>query len=196
MISLPVQLGDRVIVPVRLTDSSNRPNGKTAIAFGSVTVNYAKYGVSAAASVARAAYTVVSADWAELDATNMPGIYAFQLPAAAVNTLGSVVIRFSGTGFDDYNLWIKVVPWTPGNIRVISMKADQEVSGRKIAAGAISHLRVAVKGEIATDWTTVLNTFYTTFSYFNIGDVQFGGYAEVKTTEPTDATSFTAAATP
>lgn len=36
----------------------------------------------------------------ELDAVNMPGIYTFNLPSSLFDTLGYVVLRFAGVGFD------------------------------------------------------------------------------------------------
>lgn len=183
-----VQIGDRISIPVMLIDSTSRPSGKTGIAFGSVTVNYIKITSQTASSNTRTSYTPVSADWSEVDATNTPGIYMFQLPAAMVNTAGTLVVRFSGTGFDDYRALLRVVPWTQGNIRITAAKADNAIAARNVAAGALSHVKVEVKSETASDWTTVIGTYYTVFAYFGSGDIDSGAYTETKSTAPSETT--------
>jgi hypothetical protein len=90
-------------LPVRLVDTTTNL-GKTGVAAGSVTAYYYRQGAAAAVSITVSALTNLNdahADggWKEVDATNMKGIYRFDVPDAAFATGADfVVISIQVTG--------------------------------------------------------------------------------------------------
>jgi hypothetical protein len=75
----------------------------TGLVFGDVTAYVSKNGS------APVAYTLTGSNFNEISAANMPGFYHVDFTATETNTLGEVVITFSGGTFDTYALRAQVI---------------------------------------------------------------------------------------
>lgn len=136
-----------VSVPILLRKTADSTE-LTGIASGSVTASYLRQGatrtaitVSALGSVG-AAYS--SGGWIEVDATNMPGVYRFDLPDAAVAAgVDWVVIAIKvATAFlfvERYNLDVAAIS-AGGAIKVQSGTGTDQIdlTGGKVDIGKIS----------------------------------------------------------
>ncbi len=94
--------------------------GKTGLAFNTASLKayYRKGATGSATSITLATQTVggafSSGGFVEVDATNMPGLYRFDIPNAAIDTAGFVHIVFSGaTGMAPVTLRIQCVSFDP-----------------------------------------------------------------------------------
>lgn len=81
-------------LPVLMVDSSDLFTGKTAIAFGSVTVKLMKAGGSAWTTK-----TMTSGNWTEID----DGLYMISFTAAELDTLGNFNYIAQAAGAVDYH---------------------------------------------------------------------------------------------
>ena len=86
-----------------LNSSSTVGAGLTGLVFNSagLTCYYRKGALGAATSVTLATLALITTPWAtggfkEVDATNMPGLYRFDIPNLALDTAGITVIYFKG----------------------------------------------------------------------------------------------------
>jgi hypothetical protein len=86
-----------------LNSSSTVGAGLTGLVFNSagLTCYYRKGALGAATSVTLATLALITTAWStggfkEVDATNMPGLYRFDIPNAALDTAGITVIYFKG----------------------------------------------------------------------------------------------------
>src|SRR5574343_331826 len=103
-------------VVVRGTDGG----GKTGLAHTDVTASYVREGgtrtaITLAAGTAGDAYS--SGKWAEVDATNMKGVYQLHIPNAALATgVDRVTIGLQATGMIDYEKGIALNVATPADL--------------------------------------------------------------------------------
>lgn len=116
------------IIEVLLRDATTG-QGKPAIAFGTVTAYYMREGAAAALTITMVSAvlgTYTSGGWVEVDATNLPGLYQFGIPNAAL-----------ASGADAATLFFQVSGALNRAIRVvtsrITVNADQ-ISGSAVAA--------------------------------------------------------------
>jgi len=100
------------VVEVVLRDSSTGM-GKTGLAYGSVSASYCREGgtrqaITLASGSAGDAYS--SGKWAEVDATNMPGVYQLHIPDAALASgAAAVTIALKATGVIDKAIRISLL---------------------------------------------------------------------------------------
>lgn len=94
--------------------------GKTGIAYNAASFKayYRKGATGSATAITLATQTVggafSSGGWVEVDATNMPGLYRFDIPNAAIDTAGFTHIVFSGaSGMAPVTLRIQCVAFDP-----------------------------------------------------------------------------------
>jgi len=158
---------------VTLYDSSTGV-GKTGVAFGSVTAYYYRQGASTAVnfspSSTLAANNTAHADggWREVDSTNMPGVYRFDVTDAFWAT-GSdwVHLNMRSSGCDEVNITYPLdvfVVDSSGRIQIQSGTSAGQVSltsgiaavnvtqcgGSAVAAGAIPNVAAAANGGLPT----------------------------------------------
>ena len=85
--------------------NSSTGQGLTGVSHSSVTAKYWREGASAGSSITMQSGTAglhFSGSWTELDSTNMPGVYQFSVPDAALATgADAVTISFTVTGAID-----------------------------------------------------------------------------------------------
>ena len=92
------------IIEVMLRDSTTG-QGKTGVAHGSVTASYVREGatrtaITLASGTVGDAYS--SGKWAEVDATNMPGLYQLHIPDGALATpVNAVTLQLKSSGVID-----------------------------------------------------------------------------------------------
>lgn len=99
---MEIKQNTAIRVPVRLVNSVTGA-AMTGVAFGSVTAYLQKQGTAPAAK------TMASADWFELDATNMPGVYDLLLSSTDTNTVGFLKYSVSVAGGDPYFGLLEIV---------------------------------------------------------------------------------------
>lgn len=141
------------IVNLFILDSmSTTGAGKTGLAFNSasLTAYYAKPGAAAAAitlvtQTPTGAYS--SGGFVEIDATNMPGWYRFDIPNAVLSSTPSAQIHFKGAaGMVPLPIEIEVVAYDPLNATNLGLSnLDAAISSRStFAGGAVASVTGAV----------------------------------------------------
>lgn len=112
--------------------------GKTGLAYNTASLKayYRKGATGSATSITLATQTVggafSSGGFVEVDATNMPGLYRFDIPNAAIDTAGFVHLVFSGaSGMAPVTLRIQCVAFDPEDTVRLGLTALPNV-----AAGA------------------------------------------------------------
>ena len=99
------------MIEVMVRDSTTG-QGKTGLAYGSVTFSYWREGAATgvtATCVNAALGTWTTKGWKEVDATNQKGVYQFGVPDAALALaagVGAVTINFQATGMLDKSVEI------------------------------------------------------------------------------------------
>lgn len=100
------------IIEIVLRDSSTG-QGKTGLATGDMSGAYVREGgthFSLSFSAGSAGDSYSSGKWAEVDSTNMPGVYQFHLPNALLATgADAVTVRFGATGVLDKIVRISLI---------------------------------------------------------------------------------------
>lgn len=146
---------------------------KTGVAFGSVTAYYYRQGAASAVQITTASLGSASAahsdgGWFEIDATNTPGLYRFDVTDAFWAT-GSdwVSLNIRVSGADDVNLMFALDPFvvdSNGRVQVQYGTSTGQVSatsgvlavnltqcgGSTVAAGAIPNAAAAASGGLPT----------------------------------------------
>lgn len=132
--------------------SSNDGTGKTGLAFDTASLTcYSVVPGAAAAAVTLATLATPQAAWSsggfkEVDATNMPGVYRFDIPDALIASAGKVTIVFRGAAdMMQATVDIEVSP----SVAVASI-ANGAIAAATFAAGAIDATAIAA-GAIAAD---------------------------------------------
>jgi hypothetical protein len=156
-------------VYVFVADSaSTTGGGKTGIAFnaGSFTAYYVRVAGSATA-ITLATQTVTGAfssgGWVEVDATNMPGLYRFDVPDAAVAAgVRSVVVYFKGaSGMAPTLLEIDLSNEAKADLDTIKSQAVTCSGGVTIPAATLASTTNITAGTITTVTTTTTATNLT-----------------------------------
>jgi hypothetical protein len=117
--------------------------GKTGLVFGGVTGYYHRVGASAQA-ITMATQTVngaySSGGFVEIDATNMPGIYRFDIPNAALAAgVDDVSIMIKGTGIVPVPIEIQLTSFDPNNAQTLGLTVfpavDSGTAGGLVSSG-------------------------------------------------------------
>lgn len=127
------------IIDVMLRSSSTGA-GVTGVAHTDVTASYLRPGgtrtaITLAAGTAGDAYS--SGKWAEVDATNTPGLYQFHIPDAAIaaGVIGSTLF-FKGASFISVVKKVVLVAYDPQDATALGIsRIDATVSSRSTYAG-------------------------------------------------------------
>lgn len=101
-------------------DSADHITGKTGI-----TTGFTMYLTKAGGTP-----TCDTATIAELDSTNVKGLYAVTFTATQLNTLGEFAAHWAATGMDPLDDWWEVSTYLPGE--AATLQADQAVNTTKI----------------------------------------------------------------
>jgi len=144
------------IIEVTLRSSSTG-NGSTAIAHGSVTASYVREGgtrvaITLAAGTAGDAYS--SGKWAEVDATNMRGVYQLHVPNAALAAgVAAVTIRLQASGVIDKDVRVALIGIDVRDADGGGMsRLDENVSAAKtLTTGERSSVAAAVRTNLTTE---------------------------------------------
>jgi hypothetical protein len=142
---------------VHLRDTTSHADA-TGVASGSVTASYWRQGglrtaitVSALGSV-NAAYA--SGGWIEVDATNMPGVYRFDLPDAALATGADwVVVSIKETGSITWTQWIALSTFAPIADKIEAQVIETE--GSYTVGQALSVLLAVLAGVTSNSGATI-----------------------------------------
>ena len=89
----------QVTITILMIDSSDHVTGKTGLSAG-LTIYAAKAGGTPA---------TITPTVAELDATNVKGVYSLVLTTTHTNTLGELQLHITGSGADPTDVWFQVV---------------------------------------------------------------------------------------
>lgn len=133
------------VIYVVLVDSTDGFTPETGIT--SPTVYYVKQGGSAT--------NLASPTWAELDSTNMKGLYSLTLTASMTDTTGNLIVYVTKTGCRDFRASIDIVANiesdTYGSVTGgVIVTTNNDKTGYKLSATGID----AIWNEIQTGHTT------------------------------------------
>lgn len=115
-----LKLSTQVTITVLAVDSSDHITGKTGLSAG-LTI----YATKAGGTPATITPTV-----AELDATNVKGLYSLVLTTTHTNTLGELQLHITGSGMDPLDVKWEVATYLPGEAALL--QADQAVNTTKV----------------------------------------------------------------
>lgn len=158
-----------VIIQVMLRDSTTGM-GKTGVTYSALTASYCRPGgtrtaITPAAGAPGDAYS--SGKFAEVDSTNMPGLYQFHVPNAALATgANSSEIALKYTGVLDKSLKIVLID---ANLRdavrlgltALPNAAAEAAGGLFTRGSGAGQINQAANGQIDVDIARVLNTAVT-----------------------------------
>lgn len=161
-----------VSLEITLHDSTTGA-GKTGVASGSVTAYYYRQGAASAVQITTSALGSNNAahsdgGWRELDATNLPGVYRFDITdATCASSADWFHLNIRASGADDVNLTFPLhtfVTDSSGRVQVQSGTGTGQISltsgiaavnvtqcgGSTVAAGAIPNAAAAANGGLPT----------------------------------------------
>lgn len=109
----------QVTKTVLMIDSADHITGKTGLAAG-ITKYLSKVGTASSATMTTA----------EVDATNVKGVYTLVFTTSHTDTLGGFQLHLTASGADPSDDWWEVVTYLPGE--AVTLQADQAVNASKI----------------------------------------------------------------
>jgi hypothetical protein len=120
-----------VRVPVRLLETTSS-NGKTGVTSPVVSLN--KQGAPGGSPVVVNKSITSGANWFEVDAVNMPGVYMLDLTTTDANTLGNLIISVKDAASDYFLGTYAVVDTTTSELNASITQLDADIAlVRKIA---------------------------------------------------------------
>lgn len=143
--------------------ASTTGGGKTGIAHNAAgfTAYYYREGAASATAITLASGTLgawSSGLWAEVDATNMPGLYQLGIPDAAIASgAGSVAVLLKGaSGMAPVVLEIQLVDFDPNGSADLGLsRLDAAISSRSTVT--TSQVRAEIDAELGTDTLSELS---------------------------------------
>ena len=136
--------------------SSTTGMGLTSLAYGSVTLDYVREGAASAdnhvACVSMTQGTWASKGWAEIDSTNMPGLYQLGIPDAALAASAlAVTITLRATGAIDKS--IRILLSDP--VRGLASPTSLPATGTLAVKPAVTLAAADVTGNVPSDVQTI-----------------------------------------
>ncbi len=142
----------QVTKTVLMVDSADHVTGKTGLAAG-----ITKYLTKAGGTPAAETMTT-----AELDATNVKGVYSLVFTTTQTNTLGEYHLHLTAAGADPTDDWWEVVTYLPGE--AATLQADQAVNVTKVGGTAQTARDLGAQLDAAVSSRMATFTLPTNFS--------------------------------